>query len=300
MSRPQAAFGDKRVVTEDGTAFIPSTKRADGTWRREIKVRAGYVPQEEVPAYVGPGVKASAEAAARWAGGVVGAAFVDVSPAKTKKRKEAAVVAGGAGCVAPAPAVSASAAAPVSGAAPVRVKGRGAIKAPADLIAAALKPSGVSRGAGGRGGVSASAAEPAASSEDDRLARSAASLSLSAKEWTPGAASPAVVVSASASGSAHTSEPAAASTSAPASVPTAAGTSAGSGSGAGDEPAPDAAKELRKQQKLLRQIDDLAASAAAGAPLNGEQAGKLARRAAVTADVARLEALVAAASGAAR
>lgn len=298
MSRPQAAFGDKRVVTEDGTAFIPSTKRADGTWRREIKVRAGYVPQEEVPAYVGPGVKTSAEAAARWAGGVVGAAFVDGSTAKPKKKKETvAVSAGGAGSAAPAP-VSASSAAP--GSAPVKVKGRGAIKAPADLIAAALKPSGVSRGAAGRGGVAAPPAEPAASSEVDRLARSAASLSLSAKEWTPGAGSPAAPANSGAAGPVHAPElPAASSASAALGTATpGAGTSAGSG--AGDGSAPDPAKELRKQQKLLRQIDDLAASAAAGTPLNAEQAGKLARRAAVTADVARLEALVAAAGGAAR
>lgn len=49
--------GDRRVTDARGVTFIPSTKRADGSWRREIKVRPGYVPQDEVEAYKAPRMK---------------------------------------------------------------------------------------------------------------------------------------------------------------------------------------------------------------------------------------------------
>jgi partner of Y14 and mago len=31
--------------------IIPSTRRPDGTWRKEIRVRAGYTPQDEIGAF---------------------------------------------------------------------------------------------------------------------------------------------------------------------------------------------------------------------------------------------------------
>jgi len=48
MSKP-ASSGIQ--TSTDGQAFIPSSRRADGTTRREIKVRPGYKPPEDVETY---------------------------------------------------------------------------------------------------------------------------------------------------------------------------------------------------------------------------------------------------------
>ena len=40
---------------DDGAIVIRGSRRPDGTFRKDVKIRAGYVPQEEVPKFVSAG-----------------------------------------------------------------------------------------------------------------------------------------------------------------------------------------------------------------------------------------------------
>lgn len=39
------------VCTEEGEVVVPASRRADGSVRKPIRIRQGYVPQDEVPKY---------------------------------------------------------------------------------------------------------------------------------------------------------------------------------------------------------------------------------------------------------
>src|SRR6266536_5551991 len=45
------------VTTDNNERVIPATRRADGTLRKERKVRQGFVPQEDVARYKNPWVE---------------------------------------------------------------------------------------------------------------------------------------------------------------------------------------------------------------------------------------------------
>lgn len=48
-------IGDaNKVVKEDGQTYIKASQRADGSWRKERKVKQGYTPQDEVAVFASP------------------------------------------------------------------------------------------------------------------------------------------------------------------------------------------------------------------------------------------------------
>ena len=93
MERATASARSGITQTASGDAFIPSSTRADGSKRREIRVRPGYVPPEDIETYKSQHInalKTKGKAGIPGAESLQSSITITDGKSKNAKRREAA------------------------------------------------------------------------------------------------------------------------------------------------------------------------------------------------------------------